>query len=308
MGQPVSFRALKTKIGHVTLGVKKTGCTVLLFDEPSVCSGHVAGGAPGTRDGDMLDPSCLVEKANAIVLTGGSAFGLATADGVMRFLSERGVGFAVGSDRVPIVPAAVIYDRGVGEATYPSAKDGYRACLNAGYSADKSGPIGVGCGATVGKFSKKLRPSPGGFGAVCLRTRAGVYVGAVVAVNAFGNVVDPDGGNLICGAMDKRGKIVSFGSAIVSGRAGENTTIGAVVTNAGLTKSQAKRISMCAHDGLARAVFPCHTIYDGDTIYAVSTGKVRADMVELGAVAVRAVELAVLKAVGGNKIESRIQK
>ncbi|MBI3582243.1 MAG: P1 family peptidase [Nitrospinae bacterium] len=292
-----TFRGLGTKIGHATLTSKKTGCTVLLFDSPAVCSGHVAGGAPGTRDGDMLDPSCLVQTVNAILLTGGSAFGLAAADGVMRFLAEKKAGFAVGRDRVPIVPAAVIYDRAVGEASYPAAKDGYRACKAAGYSAAKHGAVGVGCGATVGKFSKKLRPGRGGFGAVCLRMPSGALVGAAVGVNAYGNVVDPKNGEIVAGATDRKGRAVSFWDAEVSGRPGENTAIGAVVTDAFLTKAQARRVAMAAHDGLARTVMPSHTLYDGDAIYAASTGRKKAKMAEICAYAARVVELAVLKAV-----------
>jgi L-aminopeptidase/D-esterase-like protein len=245
----------------------------------------------------MLDPTCLVDKANAILLTGGSAFGLAAADGVMRFLAEKNVGFAVGNDRIPIVPSAVIYDRAVGEATFPSPRDGYKACANADYSASKHGPIGVGCGATVGKFSKKLRPGRGGFGAVCLRMPSGALMGAVVAVNAYGNVINPKNGEIVAGASDKNGKKIHFGTAKISGQPGANTTIGAVVTNASLTKTQAKRMSMAAHDGLARTTLPSHTLYDGDTIYAVSTGGIKCDMVELCAFAAKAVELAVLKAV-----------
>lgn len=293
----VSFKGLKTKIGHVTLKSKQTGCTVLLFDAPSVCSGHVAGGAPGTRDGDMLDPTCLVERANAILLTGGSAFGLAAADGVMRFLAEKKAGFAVGNDRIPIVPAAVIYDRAVGEPSFPTPGDGYKACANAVYSASKSGPVGVGCGATVGKFSKALKPGRGGFGAVCIRMPSGALMGAVVAVNAYGNVVDPKTGEIVAGASDKSGKKVPFGAAKRSGRAGENTAIGAVVTNALMTKTQAKRVSMAAHDGLARTILPSHTLYDGDIIYAVSTGRKKCDVIEICAFAAKAIETAVLRAV-----------
>jgi L-aminopeptidase/D-esterase-like protein len=180
---------------------------------------------------------------------------------------------------------------------YPTGRDGYRACVNAGYSVEKLGPVGVGCGATVGKFSKYLLPGRGGFGAACLKLRSGALVGAVVAVNAFGNVVERGTGKIIAGAADKKGNKVSFDDVEVSGRAGENTTIGAVITNALMTKAQAKRLAMASHDGLARSIYPSHTLYDGDTLYAVSTGKVKANMVELCALAAKAVETAVLKAV-----------
>lgn len=297
----VSFRKLKTRIGHVTRKAERTGCTVLLFDEPAVCGVHVAGGAPGTRDTDLLDPSCLVERVNAIVFTGGSVFGLAAADGVVRFLAERGVGFPVGDDRVPIVPAAVIYDRSIGGRFAPGPKDGYRACANAGYGIEDCGPIGAGCGATVGKFSKKLTPDNGGFAAVVRRLPSGVLVGAVVVVNAFGNVVDCSTGGIVAGATDKRGNKVPFSGADIPRVMGANTTIGAVVTDAALTKAQAKRVAMAAHDGLARAISPSHTIYDGDALFAASTGNGKADLAVVCAEAALAVEMAVLKAVGGGR-------
>ncbi|MBI5178035.1 MAG: P1 family peptidase [Nitrospinae bacterium] len=292
-----SFLPLKTRIGHATLKAARTGCTVLLFDAPAVCGVQVAGGAPGTRDTDMLDPSCLVERVNAILLTGGSAFGLASADGVMKFLAERKTGFKVGDDVVPIVPGAVIYDRRVGKRAAPTAKDGYRACKNAGYSIDDFGAVGAGCGALTGKFSAKLTPGMGGMAAVCLPTPSGALVGAVVVVNPFGNVVDPRTGEIVSGATDKKGMKVPFDGKNIRRSFGENTVIGSVVTDAALTKAQAKRVAMAAHDGIARTVSPAHTLYDGDVLFAASTGKRKADLNIICHWAALAVESAILKAV-----------
>ncbi len=277
----------------------RTGCTVLLLDSPSVCGVHTAGGAPGTRETDLLDPTCMVEKVNAIFLTGGSAFGLAGADGVMKYLAERKIGYKVGGDRVPIVPAAVIYDRQVGKPAAPGPKEGYRACLAADYNLPARRDMGAGCGATVGKFSIKLKPQSSGLGVVVRKFAGNISIAAVVVVNAFGNVIDPKDGSIIAGATDARNNKIPFSSAKIKEMPMANTTIGAIITNALLTKAQAKRVAMAAHDGLAKTIDPAHTLYDGDTLFALSTGNTKTDPNLLGIWAAQITAEAVLKAAGG---------
>ena len=296
MKSKTDLKNLAVKIGHYTNKKSITGCTAILFDEPATCGVSVAGGAPGTRETDFLDPTCLVEKVNAILLTGGSAFGLTATDGVLRYLSEKKIGFAVQDDLIPIVPAAVIYDRGIGEKSHPTLANGYKACVNASYITPISGNIGVGTGATVGKWSKTLTPSLGGFSAVT--GKAGkISAVAIFAVNAFGNIVNPSG-EIVAGANNK-GKMIPFtsGGSAGSGKPMGNTTIGVIVTDAALTKAEAKRVAMAAHDGLARATSPAHTIYDGDTIFVASTGKKRVDMLSLCALAADLTAEAIVTAV-----------
>lgn len=298
--ESICLKTLGTKIGHKTKKKSMTGCTVLLFDKPAICSVHVAGSAPGTRDTDLLDPTCMVERVDGLLFTGGSAFGLAATDGVMKYFAEQGRGLPVKNDRIPIVPTAVIYDRGVGKPTAPTAKDGYKACENASYSmAGQGGRVGAGCGATVGKFSDKLTPDRGGFSIVCGKLTGEIVVAVFMVVNALGNVIDPETGQAIAGARDKKGNIKTFFSAKaekVESVSGANTTIGAIVTNAALTKSQAKRVAMTAHDGLAKSLNPSHTLYDGDAIFVASTGKKKADLNGLGIISAELSARAVVKA------------
>lgn len=277
----------------------QTGCSVLLFDSPAVCSVCVMGGAPGTRETDLLDPARTVEKVHGILLAGGSAFGLAAADGVMRFLAERNIGFAVGKDRVPIVPAAVIYDRGTGKPAAPGSKEGYAACKNAGYRIPAQRNIGAGCGATVGKFSRRFTPDKGGLAVIVERFQKGINMAAVVVVNAYGNVIRPENGAIVAGATDKKGGKVPFKEKYAKGLYRANTTIGAVITDAALTKSDAKRVAIAAHEGLAKTINPSHTMYDGDTLFVASTGKKKADINTLGIRAADIVSKAIIKAVGG---------
>lgn len=293
-----SLKPVRTRVGHATDKKAMTGCTVLLFDTPAVCSVHVAGGAPGTREIALLDPSCGNDSVHALLLTGGSAFGLAAADGVMKYLFERGIGFAVGDDRVPIVPAAVIYDRSVGKPAAPGPKDGYKACKNAGYDVTDRRDIGAGIGATVGKFSDKLRPDEGGISVVCERI-GGITMAVAMVVNAVGNVLNPFTGEIIAGAKDKRGNMVHYSGGESGPVPGANTTIGAIVTNAALTKSQARRIAMMAHDGLAKTIYPSHTIHDGDTIFVASTGSKKGELNDLGIWAAEISARAVIRAVTG---------
>jgi len=291
-----SLKPVRTKAGHATDKTAKTGCTVLLFDRPAVCSVHVAGGAPGTRETALLDPSCSNEAVHALLLTGGSAFGLAAADGVMSYLFERGIGFAVGKDRVPIVPAAVIYDRSVGKPSAPGPKEGYKACKKAEYEITNRRDTGAGIGAMVGKFSKKLRPDNGGISVICERI-GNVTMAAVMVVNAVGNVLNPFTGEIIAGATDRNGNKVHFSLGDSGSVPGANTTIGAIVTDASLTKSQASRLAMMAHDGLAKTIYPSHTLHDGDTIFVASTGSKKAELNELGIWAAEISARAVIRAV-----------
>ncbi|GMT42397.1 MAG: peptidase [bacterium] len=292
-----SLKKLKTKVGHATKRSSKTGCTVLLFDPPALCGVHTAGGAPGTRETDLLDPTCMMDEIHGLLLSGGSAFGLSAADGVMRFLAERGVGYRIGGDRIPVVPAAVIYDRGVGKRDAPTPKDGYRACKNCAYDSIAQGRVGAGCGATVGKFSDKLMPDRGGLSVLCEKFSNRISVAVVMVVNALGNVIDPASGKPVACARDKKGNVKPFNS--ISGKIaqGANTTIGAIVTDAALSKQQAKRIAMMAHDGLAKSINPSHTLYDGDTIFVASTGGNKADVNALGIFCAEITARAVIKAV-----------
>ena len=292
-----SLAPLKTRVGHYTNKTAKTGCTVLLFDKPAVCSVHIAGGAPGTRETALLDPACANDSVHALLLTGGSAFGLAAADGVMRYLAERGIGYPIGTDRVPIVPAAVIYDRAEGKPAAPGPGDGYKACKKAGYTIAARRHIGAGCGATVGKFSQKLKRGEGGISVLCERFAGGVTIGVVMVVNAVGNVINPFTGEVIAGASDKNGNKVHFTDVPLGSKPGGNTTIGAIVTDAALSKADAKRVAMMAHDGLAKVIHPSHTLHDGDTIFVASTGRKKADLNSIGIWAAEISARAVIKAV-----------
>ena len=266
-------------VGHHTLDGATTGCTVVLTGAGAVGAVDVRGAAPGTRETDLLDPSNSVEHVHAIVLAGGSAFGLAAADGVMRFLAERNIGFETGAARVPIVPAAILYDLGVGDpAVRPTAACGYAAAESARADDIEEGSVGAGAGATVGKLGGPGRAMKGGIGTSLIEVPGGLQVAALIAVNAVGDVVDPDTGTIVAGARTEDG--LGFADARILLRQppaatapdGENTTIGVVVTNAALSKAQLVVVARMAHDGLARAVRPAHTPADGDTIFALSTG------------------------------------
>jgi L-aminopeptidase/D-esterase-like protein len=291
------------RVGHATDPVGLTGCTVILCDGPAG-AGAVAGvdqrgGAPGTRETDLLRPMHLVQEAHAVVLAGGSAFGLAAADGVMRYLRERGVGFPAGPARVPIVPAAVLFDLGLGAAdAYPDATMGYAACLAATGAPVAEGHVGAGTGCSVGKALGMAHATRAGIGSACLTVGATaegapLQVAALMAVNAFGDVVD-EVGRVIAGLRPPPG--AGFGDTLgfLCSRAaaempwpGGATVIGVVATNARLTKEQANKVSQMAQDGLARAVRPSHTMFDGDTIFALATGAVAASATLVGALAAR---------------------
>jgi L-aminopeptidase/D-esterase-like protein len=268
------------KVGHFTDPRRPTGCTVIVTEDGAVGGVDVRGSAPGTRETDLLQPSNLVDKVHAVALAGGSAFGLDAASGVMRYLEERKIGFDVGVTHVPIVPAAIIFDLTVGDGKIrPDAQAGYRACEAASTSRPAEGNVGAGAGATVGKMFGAKRAMKGGLGMASIKV-AGLTVGAIVVVNAVGDVIDPDTARPIAGARTPDGsRLLDTRRAIVSGQAperllaGTNTTIGLIATDAVLTKAQAQKIAQMAHDGFARAINPVHTMNDGDTIFAVGTGK-----------------------------------
>jgi L-aminopeptidase/D-esterase-like protein len=294
------------KVGHHTDARRPTGCTVVLCERGAVAGVDVRGAAPGTRETDLLDPSNLVEQVHAIVLAGGSAFGLDAASGVMRWLDERGHGFAVGVTRVPIVPAAVLFDLFWGDARIrPDAAAGYAACDAASTEAPACGSVGAGAGAAVGKLFGIAHAMKGGIGSASL-TVQGVTVAALVAVNAAGDVIDPAGGRVIAGARSADGRTprritasLLGGALPAAGMAGANTTLGVVATDAALTKAQARRLAMMAHDGLARCIDPVHTPSDGDTVFALATGRcgLSLPLGVLGALAAEVTARAVLDAV-----------
>lgn len=293
------------KVGHFTDSRRPTGCTVILTEAGATGGVDVRGGAPGTRETDLLNPTNRVEKVHAVVLSGGSAFGLDTATGVMRYLEARGIGFDVGVARVPIVPAAVLFDLGVGDARIrPDADAGYAACEAASADAPAEGNVGAGAGATVGKLYGGKRAMKSGIGSASLSV-GGVTIGAIVAVNAVGDVIDPRSGAVIAGARTADGKrLLDTRAAILSGelptsmQTGAATTIGVIATDATLTKAEAQKIAQMAHDGLARSINPIHTLSDGDTIFTVATGvsKARGNVMLLGVLAAEVMAMAVVRA------------
>ncbi|MCY4567053.1 MAG: P1 family peptidase [Candidatus Poribacteria bacterium] len=260
-------------VGHATDSTARTGCTVVLCPAGATAGVDVRGAAPGTRETEALRPGRLVQKAHAVLLTGGSAFGLDAAGGVVQYLEEQNVGFPAGPVRVPIVPAAVIFDLGVGDAKVrPDKEMGYQACLNATDEPVVMGAIGAGTGATVGK-APGVTSSPGGVGSACMRLDSGLIVAAIVVVNALGNVVHPRTGEILAGGKEN-GDFVDITERLLNADLvqGTNTTIGVVATNATLSPAEVHRVAEMAHDGMARAIRPAHTMFDGDTLFALATG------------------------------------
>jgi L-aminopeptidase/D-esterase-like protein len=262
------------EVGHATNLSAITGCTVILCRAGAVVGVDVRGAAPGTRETDLCRPGTLVERAQAILLTGGSAFGLDAAAGVMRYLRQHDLGFATPVGRVPIVPGAVIFDLGIGEFAWPDADMGYRACASASSASTAEGNVGAGTGATVGHALGASRATKSGVGTAAMRVGKAT-IGALMVVNAFGNVVARDG-RILAGARDPgSGRFVAVTPELLihGGTAsGTHTTIGVVATDALLTDVQTSRLAQIAHDGLARAIDPVHTMVDGDTVFALATG------------------------------------
>ena len=294
-------------IGHATDSVRRTGCTVILPPPGTIAAVDVRGGAPGTRETGVFTPGNLVSEIHALLFTGGSAFGLAAASGVTAWLKKRGAGFAVGTVRVPIVAAAVLFDLAVGDPdAYPDEAMGLAACEAAVPGEIATGAVGAGTGATVGKILGVARASRGGVGAARVEIHGGGAVAALAAVNAFGDVVDPEDGRLLAGPGASRGDIFRTARALVadalseSPLAGAHTTLVCVATNVPFEPGSLRRIAIEAHDGLARAVRPAHTIVDGDVAFALAPGGAAPDLLtrlRVGAAAAEAVARAIVAAV-----------
>lgn len=295
------------KVGHFTDSRSLTGCTVILTGSGAVAGVDVRGAAPGTRETDLLDPKNLVQQVHAILLSGGSAFGLDAATGVVKFLEERDLGYDVGVAKVPIVPAAILFDLAVGDAKVrPDAVAGYEACKNASDKLLTEGNVGAGTGATVGKLFGMNRAMKGGIGTASIKLPVGITVGAIVAVNAVGDIFEPSNGKLLAGVRSPDGKkLLGTMEAIANDEelppllGGMNTTIGVVAVDVKLDKAQCQKIAQMAHDGLARTINPVHTMYDGDTIFALSTGESAANvnLTLLGAASAEVMAQAVIRAI-----------
>jgi len=305
------------KVGHHTLAERPTGCTVILVDGPGATGGvSQRGGAPGTRETDLLHPLNMVDQVNAIVLAGGSAFGLDAASGTVRWLEEHNIGFDTRIAKVPIVPAAILFDLPVGgnPKIHPTADCGYQATAAASTAPVAEGSVGAGAGATVGKLGAfaehdgypagQRKPMKAGIGSAAIRMPNGLVVGAIVAVNAVGDIIDPSTGKVVAGVLNSDGTLADARQLLRSGafvprvRPGENTTIAVVGTNAKLTKDQVNRVALMADDGLARTISPSHTAGDGDTVFSLATGRWSgdADVTLVGALAAEALADAVVRA------------
>jgi L-aminopeptidase/D-esterase-like protein len=301
-------------VGHAQDLEALTGVTAVLAPAGAMVGVAVEGSAPGTRETDLCRPGNLVEQAHGVLLCGGSAFGLAAADGAMRYLEEHGFGFETGFARVPILPATVLFDLGIGRADVrPDAAMGYAACAAAGDGAPARGCVGAGTGCTAGKALGPAQAVKTGIGTASVVVGGGVTVGAIVAVNAFGDVVNPATGQVIAGARLPNGAGFANttrlmlggagqagfagGGARATGAAGQNTTIGVVAVGGALSKEGANKVARMAHDGLARTISPIHTMYDGDALFCLATGGEPVDITLAGTAAALAVQLAVLDAI-----------
>ena len=302
------------EVGHAQDEEALTGCTAILCRKGAVGGVDVRGSAPGTRETDLLNPVNLVQKVQAVLLAGGSAFGLDAATGVVRYLDEQGIGFDSGVVKVPIVPAAILFDLGLGRADRrPDAEMGYQAATSATTDPPREGNAGAGMGASVGKMLGSKQAMKTGIGTASIEIGGGVVVGALFAVNAFGDVVDPGTGEIVAGLrstdvgpirLGQEGYFADslkmmktfFGRTVLSFATRTNTVIGVVAVNADLTKVEATKMAQMAHDGLARAIRPAHTMLDGDTIFALATGGKKADISTVGAYAAEATTQAILRA------------
>ena len=293
------------RVGHFTDTRRPTGCTVVLVEEGAVAGVDVRGSAPGTRETDLLEPRNMVQKIQAVLLSGGSAFGLDAAGGVVQYLEEKKIGHPTRFGPVPIVPAAILYDLGIGDPSIrPDRQAGYRACQNATTGPVEEGNVGAGAGATVGKLLGRTRAMKGGLGSAAIRVGP-LVVGAVVAVNAVGDVIDPKTGRILAGARSEDGKSFADSAEVLrqrpfgaDARTGENTTIGVVGTNASFDKAAMQKVAQMSHDGLARSISPVHLPADGDTLFALSTGQVEGmDLGQVGALAADVMAQAVVRAI-----------
>jgi len=290
------------RVGHAQDEIARTGCTVILPDRPAIAGVDVRGSAPGSREIEVLKPTRLVQEIHGILLTGGSAFGLDAAGGVQKYLEERGIGYAVQVTKVPIVPTAVIFDLAVGDAKVrPTAEMAYRACENATTSETRTGLVGVGCGATVGKIRGVQHCMLGGVGMASWKS-GNLVIGVLVVVNALGDVIDPKNGKIIAGAKNDDGSFLNtqeyFKSHFLSPfKSWGNTTLALVATNAGFKRDGVTKIAEMAQDGLAYVIRPSHTLFDGDMVFALSVGDEPADVMAIGAIAAELVSEAIVQAV-----------
>lgn len=294
------------KVGQVQQMEGLTGCSVIICEEGAVCGVDVRGSAPGTRETDLLDPINMIQKVHAVVLSGGSAFGLETTCGVSKYLEENGIGFDVGVAKVPIVTGAVLFDLGVGDPKCrPNIDMGYEACKVASSTNLEQGNFGAGCGATVGKIKGSNFCTKGGIGSYSIKLDNGLVVAALIAVNAFGDVYEE--GKVIAGVLnDSKDEFLNTYDLMKQGvnKGGfniDNTTIGVVATNAKLDKAQCKKVSQMAHNGYAKTIFPIHTPHDGDTIFTLATGEIETDVTLLGSLATEVVEKSIINAIKNAK-------
>lgn len=294
------------KVGQVQQMEGLTGCSVIICEEGAVCGVDVRGSAPGTRETDLLDPINMIQKVHAVVLSGGSAFGLEATCGVSKYLEENGIGFDVGVAKVPIVTGAVLFDLGVGDPKCrPNIDMGYEACKVASSTNLEQGNFGAGCGATVGKIKGSNFCTKGGIGSYSIKLDNGLVVAALIAVNAFGDVYEE--GKVIAGVLnDSKDEFLNTYNLMKQGvnKGGfniDNTTIGVVATNAKLDKAQCKKVSQMAHNGFAKTIFPIHTPHDGDTIFTLATGEVETDVTLLGSLATEVVEKSIINAIKNAK-------
>ena len=294
------------KVGHYTDKEGITGCTVVLCEQGAVAGVDVSGPAPGTRETELLRPGHSVDKVHAILLSGGSAFGLDAAGGVMNYLEERGIGYETSAGKVPIVPGAIIYDIDIGShKARPGVNEAYQACLAASGAEVPEGCVGAGTGATVGNFLGMERATKGGLGTASKQLAKGVVVAALVVVNAFGDVVEPKTGRIIAGPRHPREKCFLSTSQLFQGDqfkrallfSGCNTTIGVVVTNSRLDKEEVNRLAKMAQVGIARTIDPCYTSYDGDVLFALSLGERELHFDAVGSAAAEVVAIAITRAI-----------
>jgi L-aminopeptidase/D-esterase-like protein len=303
------------KVGHAQDFDAITGCTVVICEKGAVAGVDQRGGAPGTRETDAIRPMHLVSKVQAIMLAGGSAFGLDAATGAMRYLEAKGLGFDAGVAKVPIIPSAILFDLAIGKSDVrPNAEMGYQACLNASESAVEQGCVGAGTGALAGNALGPKQSTKSGIGSASVDLGGGVIVGALIAVNPFGDVIDPQNGNILAGTRTiKKGPLkigeesvfantkallkTALGKTAMSFASSHNTVIGVVATNAALDREQTNFLAQMAQDGLPLAIRPTHTLFDGDTLFALSTGNARVDVNIIGAYAVDVVAQAIVNAV-----------
>lgn len=292
------------KVGNAQDIEAITGCTVIMCEEGATAGVDVRGGSPGTRETDLLKSENLVDKIHGVMLAGGSAFGLDAASGAMKYLEEKGIGFDVQVTKVPIVCSAILFDLNIGDyRVRPDSEMGYTACMNATDEECPNGSIGAGTGATVGKFFGNERAMKGGLGSYAVEV-GDLKVGAIVAVNCLGDVIDPSTGEILAGLLDESGEVLIGTEDVLTNLYREkknifsgNTTIGVVATNGKFTKPEANKLASMAHNGYGRTMRPAHSIFDGDTIFTMATGKVDADINVVGLLAARTMELAVINAV-----------